>query len=197
MIVVLVDTTNDAHLLHRAYEGIEDMTLLLNPSIEQVDRVLSERPHETLMCLGHGCQYGLFGPFSMFGIGASWVISDDTVDLLKDRELICIWCNADEFGRRHPELMGFFSSMFISNANEARCFGFDADEDDIFNEVTLFAERVNNLIKQDVPLYEWPNTLRSEADMNKDYVKFNYDGLKCFHEYKPLQMLTLDPALFK
>ena len=192
MIVVLVDTTNDAHLLHRAYQGIEDVTLWVNPSCEQVDRVLSERPHETLMCLGHGCQYGLFGPFCMYGIGISMAISDANVDLLKDRELICIWCNADEFGRRHPELKGFFTSMFISNANEAHCFGFDADEDDIFNEVTLFTERVNNLIRQEVPLYEWPDRLRSEADMSKDYVKFNYDGLKCFREYKPFQLLTLD-----
>jgi hypothetical protein len=197
MIVVLIDMTKDAHLLHRAYEGIEDVTLLVNPSNEQVNRVLSERPHETLVCLGHGCQYGLFGPFCLFGIATPMVISDTTVDLLKDRELICIWCNADEFGRRHPELKGFFTSMFISNANEARCFGFDADEDDIFNEVTLFAERVNNLIKQEVPLYDWPERLRSEADLSKDYVKFNYEGLKCFNVHKPLLLFTLDPDILK
>ena len=79
MIAVLVDTTNDAHLLHKVYEGVENLTLLVNPSND---------------------------------------------------------------------------------------------------EVTLFAERVNSLIKDNTDLSEWPAILRGQAAMEKDYVRFNYDGLQ-------------------
>ena len=178
MIVVLVDTTNDAHLLHRVYEGVEDMTLLVNPSNDEVDRVLRERPGETLMCMGHGFCGGLLAASYYKGHGLAVAVGDRNIELLKGRPLICIWCNADEFAARHPELSGFFTSMFISNASEAAWFGFDADEDDIFNEVTLFAERVNSLIKDKVNLYDWPVILRGQADLTKDYVRFNYDGIK-------------------
>lgn len=177
MIVVLIDTTSDAHLLHRAYEGIEDMTLLVNPTNEEVDKVLKERPNETLMGMGHGCSSGLFGYHS------SIVIGNRNIDLLKDRELICIWCNADGFGRMHNELSGFFTSMFISNAGEAYCYNFHGyTDEDIFSEVTLFCERVNKLIKDNTPLNEWVNKLYEQHNTTKGYVVFNYQGLKYFYK---------------
>ena len=178
MIAVLVDTTNDAHLLHKVYEGVENLTLLVNPTNNEVDRVLRERPGETLMCMGHGFSGGLIAESYYTGHGPAVAVGDRNIELLKDRKLICIWCNADGFATRHTELEGFFTSMFISNEMEAALFGFDAYEDDIFNEVTLFAERVNRLIKENTDLSEWPAILRGQAAMEKDYVRFNYDGLQ-------------------
>ena len=178
MIAVLVDTTNDAHLLHKVYEGVENLTLLVNPSNDEVDRVLSERPGETLLCMGHGFSGGLLAASYFTGNGLTVAVGDRNIDLLKGRKLICIWCHAVGFAARHPELSGFFTSMFISNASEALWCGFDADDDDIFNEVTLFAERVNSLIKDNTDLSEWPAILRGQAAMEKGYVRFNYDGLQ-------------------
>ena len=172
MIVVIVDTTNVAHLLHKVYEGLEDVTLMVNPSADEVDKVLRERPDETLMGLGHGCDMGLFGASEPI------VIGERNIELLKGRQLICIWCNADRFASKHLELSGFFTSMFISNASEAARYGFTADEEDIFKEVTLFAERVNRLIKNDTEISEWPDILQNQADMDKYYVRFNYEGLQ-------------------
>jgi len=178
MIAVLVDTTNDAHLLHKVYEGVENLTLLVNPSNDEVDRVLRERPGETLLCMGHGFSGGLLATSYFTGNGPAVAVGDRNIDLLKGRKLICIWCHAVGFAARHPELSGFFTSMFISNASEALWCGFDADDDDIFNEVTLFAERVNSLIKDNTDLSEWPAILRGQAAMEKGYVRFNYDGLQ-------------------
>jgi hypothetical protein len=129
------------------------------------------------MGMGHGCSSGLFGYRS------SIVIGNRNIDLLKDRELICIWCNADGFGRSHNELSGFFTSMFISNAGEAMCYNFyGAKDEDIFSEVTLFCERVNKLIKDKTPLNEWVNKLYEQHNTTKGYVVFNYQGLKYFYK---------------
>lgn len=192
MIVILVDILEDAHLLHRAYQGIEDMTLLVNPTCDDVDKVLKERPGETLMCMGHGYGGGLFGGLYFWGKGMPILVGDRNIELLRGRELICIWCHADDFAARHPELQGFFTSMFISNAGGAAAYGFDADNDEIYKEVTLFSERVNKLIKNQTPLYEWPEILRTQADTTKDYVRFNYEGLKYNNGLIPLRLFSLE-----
>jgi hypothetical protein len=170
MIVTIIDTTPDAHLLHATYAGIDDALVLINPKSEELDKVLRERP-EPLIGLGHGCSSGLFG------CDCDIIIGERNLDLLKDRDLICIWCNADGFLKKHPELTGFASSMFISNESELYYCGFsNYTNEDIFSEVSLFSERVNKLIQDDVPLKDWPSLLRSQADMSKDYVAYNYKG---------------------
>ena len=176
MIVCIIDTTSDAHLLHRVYEGIADSVILVNPKPAELGKVLQERPNETLMGLGHGCSSGLFG------YNCNIIIGERNLELLKDRDLICIWCNADGFGRRHQELHGFFTSMFISNEGEASCYGYkNYSNDDIFSEVTLFCERVNQLLKDNTPLNEWVDKLYSMHDANKGYVHYNYCGLRYFY----------------
>ena len=172
MVVCIVDTTSDAHLLHRIYEGVADSVVLVNPNASELDKILRERPNETLMGLGHGCSSGLFG------CDCNIIIGERNLELLKDRNLICIWCNADGFLKRHPELTGFASSMFISNESELYYCGFsNYSNDDIFSEVSLFCTRINRLIKDAVPLKEWPSRLRNQADMGKGYVAYNYNGL--------------------
>lgn len=179
MIICIIDATPDAHLLHKAYEGIDDAIVLVNPKADDLDAILRAHPNEVLMGLGHGCGGGLFG------YDCSIIIGNRNIDLLKDRELICIWCNADGFGRRNPELHGFFTSMFISNEGEAECYGYkNYSNDDIFSEVSLFSERINKLVRDNTPLSEWVPKLRSEADMSKDYVAFNYNGLYYQNNYE-------------
>lgn len=180
MIVCLIDTTPDAHLLHKAYEGIEDAVILVNPKPTELDATLRQRPSDTLVGLGHGCSSGLFG------YNCNIIIGERNLELLKGRDLICIWCNADGFFRRHPELTGFASSMFISNESELYYCGFsNYSNDDIFSEVSLFCERVNHLLKNKTPLNEWVDKLYAMHDASKDYVHYNYSGL---HYFKPLQL---------
>lgn len=172
MIVCIIDTTSDAHLLRKVYEGISDAVILVNPKSEELDAVLMERPAETLVGLGHGCSSGLFG------CDCDIIIGERNLDLLRGRDLICIWCNADGFARRHVELRGFFTSMFISNEGEAYCFGYrDCSNEDIFCEVVLFSERLNKLLKDKTPLNEWVGKLYGMHDETKSYVHFNYTGL--------------------
>jgi hypothetical protein len=39
-----------------------------------------------------------------------------------DNKLVFIWCNADQFMKRH-QLRGFYSGMFISEVQEALMYG--------------------------------------------------------------------------
>jgi hypothetical protein len=171
IIVVHIDSQEDTKTLVPAYEGLEDAVVLYNPSREEVIAALKEHPGDTAMFLGHG------GPSGMFSV--DWrgrVVDASMKDLLKDREIIGIWCHASDFGW-NQSLKGFFTSMFISNQGEARAFGYKATDEECFEQNRLFAGWVNELIKSGTPLKEWPDILRSKADMSIGFVAYNYKPL--------------------
>ena len=49
----------------------------------------------------------------------SYLIDSEMVHLLRDKEIIGIWCNASNFAYKY-DLKGFFTSMFISNEKECK-----------------------------------------------------------------------------
>ena len=76
---------------------------------------------------------------------------------------------------------GYFTSMFTSNINEAEGFGFvDNNNDDIFNEINLFCEKINTYLKDGVPMDQWVTDLQATCHKEKDFVKFNYEGMRYF-----------------
>lgn len=182
MIVIHIDSEKDTAFLSKCYEGIGDSIILYNPSKAEVNKTLTDNPNATVMMMGHGGGGGLFSK--------DWrgcVIDYTNAHLLKDRECIGIWCYAKNFARNYG-LKGYFTSMFISNGGEAKSFGYkDVTEEDVFNEVAIFAERVNALIKAETPLTEWVNALQEQADYSKPYVEFNYSNMEYFDgTQKPL-----------
>ena len=118
MIVIHVDTMEDTTHLKKAYEGIENVTLLYNPTMEEVVAQLKRDDDPLVMCLGHGSSSGLFN-MDWFG----YVVDHSMIDLLKGRKMIGIWCFASSFAERYG-LQGYFTSMFVSNWDEAYSFGF-------------------------------------------------------------------------
>ena len=186
MIVIHIDSEKDTAFLSKCYEGIGDSIILYNPTKEQVTQTLTDNPNVTVMMLGHGSSSGLFSK--------DWrgnVIDYTNAKLLKDRDCIGIWCYAKNFARQYG-LKGYFTSMFVSNGGEAKAFGYkDATEEDVFNEVAIFAERVNDLIKAETPLTEWVEKLQEQADYSKPYVEFNYSAMEYFDgTQKPLYPST-------
>jgi hypothetical protein len=94
-----------------------------------------------------------------------------------NREIIGIWCYASLFGARY-NLRGFFTYMFISNSQECVCnrCGYYTNNV-IFEENRLFAERVNNLIREGTPLEEWVEILYESRNDELEFVNFNYGNL--------------------
>lgn len=173
MIVVYVDSMADTATFDAIYKNLNEDTIILhNPSRDDVDFILTERPTETLLCFGHGSPRGLFS-HDFNGM----LIDAESVPLLVNREMIGIWCYASNFGITH-NLRGFFTYMFISNMQECvfnRCGYYE--DDIIFTENRLFAERVNELIRNETPLNKWVEILYESRNADLPFVEFNYGNL--------------------
>lgn len=177
MITILINSQKDTDFLRGAYDGLENNIVLVNPSRGKVESILTEHPTERVMLMGHGSPSGLFGKNWM-----GYVIDARNAHLLKDREVIGIWCYAKDFGKAMG-LKGFFTSMFISNYGEYRFHfpnGKEYKEEEVFAEITNFVSLVNKYLKEDKPLDEWVEEMQKSADYNKNFVEYNYDGLEYF-----------------
>ena len=110
MLVIHVDSKSDTSFLKELYEGL-DCKVLYNPSKSEVKSALKTESGRIIIT-GHGDPQGLYNE--------RWdgrVIDSSMVNLLRNKEIIGIWCYASEFANRY-DLMGFFTSMFISNVEE-------------------------------------------------------------------------------
>jgi len=130
---------------------------------------------DTLIMYGHGTSYGLLFPDLNSG---TYLVHDENVHLIHARQVICIWCYASGFAARHPELHGFFSSMFISNINEAHTNNIgNTSENQINQSNELFLRRAHDLLINNVPLNEWVINLGARMDIDNEVEVFNYQGL--------------------
>ena len=117
----------------------KEWTVMNDPFIDPRDLKEMIKDHDRVVMLGHGSINGLFG-------GMGMMIDDTFADILKTKETVCIWCNADMYVKRN-ELKGFFTGMFISEVVEANYHGIE-DVDDIDVEISnwIFAESMNRYI---------------------------------------------------
>ena len=186
MIAVFVDSMADTATFAPLFKDIEGISLY-NPTREELEKVLAENPTETFMCLGHGSPRGLFSA-DMHG----FLLDRDNVHLLKDRDVIGIWCYASDFARLN-NLRGFFTYMFISNAQECsyhRCGNYYNEV--VYEQNRIFAEKVRGLIAENKPMEEWVDYLYESCDSSLDFVDFNYSNLAYFDgesNYAPQQLL--------
>jgi fructoselysine-6-P-deglycase FrlB-like protein len=87
------------------------------------------REHDRIIMLGHGSSEGLFKTLGEF------CIDKEYSSLFSEKEIICIWCNADSFFQRyilqHKPKRAFYTGMFISEMLEARLMEVLTTEDEI------------------------------------------------------------------
>lgn len=179
MIVVHVGTLPDSARLEACYKDLKDVTVLRDPRKSEVKRVLREHPNETVMLLGHGSSQGLFN-----GTMDGYLVGPNDVWLLRDRTVIGIWCYAAEFADRYG-LHGFFTSMFISNLEEAIMNSFyNVEEKEITRELKLFCDRIHHLVRTNTPLSEWVKYLQDRANIFEGFVRFNYEALTYLEQTK-------------
>jgi hypothetical protein len=98
--------------------------------------------HDRIIMLGHGTADGLLG----FG---RYVIDKSFARLLRSRECVCIWCNADVFVNNYG-LNGFYTGMIISELEEAMYCGVEADLKDIEESNKLFASSIKNSFDSEI-----------------------------------------------
>ena len=120
------------------YENVPDKTVVTG-NISQYELIKLIEEHDRIMMMGHGSPGGLFS-IGQFTYCDGYIIDHRLVPLLRQKKNnVFIWCNADEFVKRH-KLNGFFSGMFVSEVGEAfYCKVYpnrDKKKDEIQNDVT-------------------------------------------------------------
>ncbi len=113
LVVHPLDSSTD--FLKPIYENIPIKTVVTG-GITKYEVIKLIEQHDRIMMMGHGSPGGLFN--RDFNYCGSYIIDETMVPLLKTKDCVFIWCNADEFVKRH-KLKGFFSGMFVSEVGEA------------------------------------------------------------------------------
>lgn len=177
MVVVHMDTQFDTADLGLVYEGL-DCTLFYTPTRRDRRAIMNAIRNDEgpVVLLGHGTPRGLLGP--MF---YDYIIESNDVDLLRQRTVIGIWCYASEFADRYG-LHGFFTSMFVSNINEAIEHQVDrlATPENIHEEFELFCRTINCFIRAELPMDEWVENLQGMCNRELPFVRYNYEALSYF-----------------
>lgn len=175
MIVIHIDTMADTHRLSRAYEGLDGVTLLYNPTREEVVEELERNDDNLVMCLGHGTSRGLFSADFR-----GYVIDGYMADLLENRTMIGIWCYASDFASTYG-MHGYFTSMFISNVGEARMNGFyEATEEEINDEIDEFCDSIRGFIEEHTEMDCWVDILQENCHRDRGFVRFNYEAMSYY-----------------
>ena len=122
--------------LKKIYEG-KDWTIITDHDACRSRKVITNliKKHDRIGMMGHGSPQGLFYT----------CINSDMVDLLRQKECVCIWCNADKFVERYG-LRGFYTGMFISEVGEASYYGIKVLQDEVDYSNVLFAMELNKVI---------------------------------------------------
>lgn len=178
--MIWVDSKEDTKDFAPIFQGLQG-ELLKNPSKYQVKQVLKAHPERPLLVCGHGDSTGVYNEDM-----TDYVLGKLNVHLLKELPyMIGIWCYAGNFAD-HYHLRGFFTSMFISNHEEATECGFGmANPETIAKENIKFSERINLLIHNQIPPKEWPVLLQQLAHIqnlepDEAFVGYNYEALAWF-----------------
>ena len=175
----------DTSLLPYIWEGFEAVNVVEIGKkdfdyAEKVEQAIADED-DTLIICGHGTKYGLLHPDFYSG---RYIIHENNYRGIHAKKLICIWCHASEFAEMY-HVNGFFSSMFISNINEAYTYGFYGTQAmDIEISECAFCKRINALLKDNVPLEEWVTRLNNKLNESNEVEKYNYNGLKFYKDYE-------------
>lgn len=166
IINVKPDTNDFGYLLN----DIVGRTVLINPTRKEVRQLLRESKNDLLL-YGHGDEGGLYNSF-----WNGYIIDSKDVEQLRKRNVIGLWCYAGNFADKYG-LHGFFTSMFISNIDEANYLQIPGTPERISEESIKFNVIVNRLLKNKTPYSEWVDIIQSEATPNDPVVRYNYEAL--------------------
>lgn len=173
MLVIHTISTADTEDFLEIYQSL-NATVLVNPSKSECKQAIMNEANKIIL-IGHGTENGLLNE-RLDG----YLIDSKMVHLLRDKEIIGIWCNASNFADRY-DLKGFFTSMFISNKKELVECGFQLFENcdtELVKQNHIFATRINNLLLSGTSISEWPALLfNSLSNEEEKFVYYNYEAM--------------------
>lgn len=101
------------------------------------------KSHDRIIMLGHGTKDGLVIMEGAYNY--HFLIDSSLVYLLRQKDCVCIWCNADVFVRKYG-LKGFFTGIIISEYQEAIMYCVNTNSEDLLHSNLLFADSIKQSI---------------------------------------------------
>lgn len=170
--------------LKQIYDG-KGYTVLTDRNISPIHLMRKVRQFDRIMMLGHGCPYGLLNFTDTF-------MNSRFIDILRTKECVCIWCNADKYVERFG-LKGFYTGMFISEVGEAHYFGITIGQNEVTYSNELFGQLMREMVESPNVLQEIKTTYVGECPV----IKFNNERLYYKIDNEPIRkMIVEDFILF-
>jgi hypothetical protein len=130
--------------------------------------------HDQIIMLGHGSPSGLFN-VARIGYGG-YTIGFSMVDYLRGKELIAIWCHANQFMERH-QLSGLYSGMFISEVGEANFYNIKTTQAEVDESNDTFACVLGSqLSSQPARQVVWEGVRARYTDLAKSNIIADYNA---------------------
>ena len=171
----------DTKMLETLWSGVENVNLVhvkyFNNVVEKaVDLAIADEKDTLLFC-GHGTSYGLLAPKSY----GTYMIHQGNAGLIQAKNVIGVMCYGAEFAEK-AGLHGLFTSMFISNINEATDYCVNTTPQEINSENAIVLHMINNIFRNGQSLRDCYESLKNlDADSGGDFsdlMKFNVGGIK-------------------
>lgn len=133
LVIHPTDSTTD--ILCDIYRKHQDWSVIRHfPGQKVLNKLI--QCHDRIIILSHGASDGM-GDIKT----STYWIDCDSVQYLKQKEVIGVWCYASDFFRKY-KLKGFATGMFISEMDEAYTNCVNCTEEDIIESNELFADLV-------------------------------------------------------
>ena len=101
-----------------------------------------------------------------------FLIDSSLVYLLREKDCVCIWCNADVFVKKY-KLKGFYTGMIISEFQEAIMYCVNTNSEDLKHSNSLFADS----IKQSIMSADMLSDAKKIYEGNTSVINFNKQNL--------------------
>ena len=164
------DATTD--FLSTIYDGKDWTVVKKNIGKSKLKALIKE--HDIIMMMGHGTEKGLVDSDFNFLIDGQYVY------LLREKTCIGIWCNADQFFKKHG-LKGLATGMIISDYMEANLYCVDTTYSEIDDSNFKFAQAIkHSLILEDLELTK--DKIQETYEVKDGVTEFNQKNIYFFGE---------------
>ena len=134
------------------------------------------KSHNTIILLGHGTEDGLLcGHDIENNIFNRFIIDCSHVQLLRNKNIIGIWCNANIFAEKYG-LNGLFSGMIISELTEAYDCGVLTTTTELELENVKLAKNLRYCL-DNYNLVDIPTEFAKLNNSNSQLTDFNYNSI--------------------
>lgn len=135
--LVIHPSDNSTDFLKDIYKDFGYTLINTNISKSKMCKIIKD--HDRIIMMGHGSEDGLIG----FG---RFIINSNHVYLLREKDCVYIWCNADKFVEKYKLKSQLFTGMIISEDIEANLFCINSTMDFMNESNYMFAIAIRLVI---------------------------------------------------